>query len=542
MENLQSLELLDFRAKWRAIAVSSIIVLFTVFICRKRRIQTKINNIPGPRSKTWAGNYPLLHDTQKGWEFLEHLRVNYGSICRITTPIGCNDMLYVTDPLALYHVVRKDEHLFDDPREIHIMLQMVLGNKGLGATHGAKHLHQRKLLNPIFSSSSLKHTPPIFYNVTNKFIHSIRTLCLTGPTEVIDMSHWGTRVSLELVGQGAVGHSFDSLEIDSVPNLYGEDMKQGFVALSSSSTRLAMKYLLPKIASTKTPALNRALLNLVPSATVGIVKNFIRELEQTSQELFAAKKKELLQGNGYGNDLMTRISASISLTLLFAATDTSSSAILRILFLLAEHPDIQTHVRQEIFEAKSQSGVNNNIPYEKLLSLPWLDAVYRETLRLHPPASYVDRVALEDTVLPLAFPFMGYDGKKINEVNIAKGTALTVSIVGVNRSTAVWGPDALEWKPERWFGELPASVKDFKMPGIYSHMLTFMDGKRHCLGYRYVQMELKILISELLCNFQFSPASTHSKISWPMGLTHSPFIDGKMSMPLIVAPISLPST
>lgn len=41
------------------------------------------------------------------------------------------------------------------------------------------------------------------------------------------MSHWGTRVSLELVGQGAVGHSFDSLEIDGEPNLYGEDMKQG---------------------------------------------------------------------------------------------------------------------------------------------------------------------------------------------------------------------------------------------------------------------------------------------------------------------------
>lgn len=41
------------------------------------------------------------------------------------------------------------------------------------------------------------------------------------------MSHWGTRVSLELVGQGAAGHSFDSLAIGAEPNLYGEDMKQG---------------------------------------------------------------------------------------------------------------------------------------------------------------------------------------------------------------------------------------------------------------------------------------------------------------------------
>jgi len=297
------------------------------------------------------------------------------------------------------------------------------------------------------------------------------------------------------------------------------------------------------------------LLKIAPSANVGVVRTFISELEKTSKKLFASKKEALLRKEGYGNDLMTRIindyvlaadiqdgfdeeeATSHFRTLLFAATDTSSSAILRTLLLLAEHPEIQTRVRQEIMEAKSKSG-RKDFPYEKLSALPWLDAVYRETLRLHPPASYVDRVALEDTVLPLAFPFAGCDGQKITEVFVPKGTALTVSIVGVNRSEAIWGPDALEWKPERWLSELPTSIRDSKMPGVYSHMLTFMDGKRHCLGYRYVQMELKILISELLCSLQFSPGTEHDRISWPMGLTHSPFVDGKMSMPLAVAPVS----
>ena len=67
-------------------------------------------------------------------------------------------------------------------------------------------------------------------------------------------------------------------------------------------------------------------------------------------------------------------------TLLFAATDTSSSAILRTLLVLAEHPDIQERVRQEILTAKA--GTEGDLSYDKLLALPLLDAVYRETLRL----------------------------------------------------------------------------------------------------------------------------------------------------------------
>ncbi|TDL14897.1 hypothetical protein BD410DRAFT_857216, partial [Rickenella mellea] len=106
------------------------------------------------------------------------------------------------------------------------MLQMVLGNKGLGATVGAEHHRQRKFLNPIFGTAYLRHMPPLFYEVTQRFIASLRTLCADRPME-IDMSHWGTRVSLEFVGQGAMGFSLDSLAIDAKPNLYGEDLKQG---------------------------------------------------------------------------------------------------------------------------------------------------------------------------------------------------------------------------------------------------------------------------------------------------------------------------
>ena len=65
--------------------------------------------------------------------------------------------------------------------------------------------------------------------------------------------------------------------------------------------------------------------------------------------------------------------------LIFGATDTTSSALSRILYLLAKHPDVQDRLRQEIRAAKETYGV---LTYDELESLPLLDAILRETLRL----------------------------------------------------------------------------------------------------------------------------------------------------------------
>ena len=66
--------------------------------------------------------------------------------------------------------------------------------------------------------------------------------------------------------------------------------------------------------------------------------------------------------------------------LLFAATDTTTSALSQILQLLAENPDAQDKVRIEIKEAQAKAG--GEIPHDELMALPYLDAICRETLRL----------------------------------------------------------------------------------------------------------------------------------------------------------------
>ena len=66
--------------------------------------------------------------------------------------------------------------------------------------------------------------------------------------------------------------------------------------------------------------------------------------------------------------------------LVFAATDTTTSALSQIFQLLAEHRDVQDKLRAEIKEAKLKAG--GDIPHDELMTLPYLDSVCRETLRL----------------------------------------------------------------------------------------------------------------------------------------------------------------
>ena len=61
--------------------------------------------------------------------------------------------------------------------------------------------------------------------------------------------------------------------------------------------------------------------------------------------------------------------------------DTTSNALSLTLDQLAKHPEAQARLRQEILDAQMNNG-GNDLGYDDLVSLPYLDAVCRETLRL----------------------------------------------------------------------------------------------------------------------------------------------------------------
>ena len=79
---------------------------------------------------------------------------------------------------------------------------------------------------------------------------------------------------------------------------------------------------------------------------------------------------------------------------MLAGLDTTSNAISRILYILAQEPVAQDRLRAELLAAQ-QHGEDEltgpRIPHEELMKLPYLDAVLRETLRLYPPVGFMSR-------------------------------------------------------------------------------------------------------------------------------------------------------
>ena len=193
-------------------------------------------------------------------------------------------------------------------------------------------------------------------------------------------------------------------------------------------------------------------------------------------------------------------------TLTFAATDTTSGALGRILFLLSIHQDVQNKLRQEITNAR-KSG---DLSYDELAALPYLEAVCRETLRVYahrafhyclnstrtetqvsallycnqnvkplhslPKIHYssVNNSTRRDAILPLSTPIIGVDGQKMSEILVPNNTNVIISIYAANRNPEIWGPDSHEWKPERWLHPLPETVTNARIPGIYSHLCVLV--------------------------------------------------------------------
>lgn len=72
--------------------------------------------------------------------------------------------------------------------------------------------------------------------------------------------------------------------------------------------------------------------------------------------------------------------------------------------------------------------------------------------------------------MPLSEPIHGVDGQVMTEIFVPKDTPIVVAIRACNRNKAIWGDDALEWKPERWLYPLPGAVNDAHVPGVYSNL------------------------------------------------------------------------
>ncbi|EKU22991.1 cytochrome p450 [Nannochloropsis gaditana CCMP526] len=164
-----------------------------------------------------------------------------------------------------------------------------------------------------------------------------------------------------------------------------------------------------------------------------------------------------------------------------AGSDTTATTISASLYEIVRRPDVKARVLAEL-ESLDLSDPQAMSPSQLAQRLPFLDMCIKETLRLFPVAVNLSRVAARDTVL--------------GGFHIPKGATVAPCIRLLHLDTATWGPDAAEFRPERWASEnleggLPKGVPQ----GAY---LPFGAGPRVCLGLRFALLEAMTVSVTLL--------------------------------------------
>jgi cytochrome P450 len=162
---------------------------------------------------------------------------------------------------------------------------------------------------------------------------------------------------------------------------------------------------------------------------------------------------------------------------------------------------MQTKLREEVTESLGPNPQGGQLPMDLagvLKQLPYLNGIIYETLRLYPTVPLTMREALRDT--------------HVGEQFIPKGTEMVLSIWQINRSPEIWGPDAGEFRPERWINA--DDGKPNRHGGTKSNydFQTFLQGPRSCIGQEFAKAEMRCLLATLVTSFTWDLAMEEARI------------------------------
>lgn len=202
---------------------------------------------------------------------------------------------------------------------------------------------------------------------------------------------------------------------------------------------------------------------------------------------------------------------TIKQDLFIAGSDTSGSTTEWAMAELLHNPKIMKKARNEVIQVipKSKQVKESDIP-----TLPYIQAIVKETLRLHPP-------------VPLLLPYIASNDVEINGYTIHKGNQVLINAWSIGRNPEFWD-DPLVFRPERFLN----SNVDFK--GRDFEYLPFGAGRRICPGIPLANRMIVLMLAVLLHSFEWElPQGVTLDMNEQYGITL------KKLVPLSAVPISV---
>ncbi|CAA2987791.1 cytochrome P450 71A6-like [Olea europaea subsp. europaea] len=190
---------------------------------------------------------------------------------------------------------------------------------------------------------------------------------------------------------------------------------------------------------------------------------------------------EIQKENKSSFDVETDTIKAVIFDMFGAGTDTTSTALEWALTELLRHPKIMKKLQNEV---KQVAGNKLEITEDDLEKMPYLKAVIKESLRVHPPVPLLlPREAMQDTKV------MGYD--------IGVGTRVIINAWAIARDPVLW-KNPYDFNPERFLN----TGIDFK--GLNFEYIPFGSGRRGCPGISFAMAVDELALAKLMLNFNFT--------------------------------------
>ncbi|KAL6337364.1 hypothetical protein AAG906_036678 [Vitis piasezkii] len=221
---------------------------------------------------------------------------------------------------------------------------------------------------------------------------------------------------------------------------------------------------------------------------LNLIARFVKERDEERQSGMVREKRDFLdvllecrddekEGPHEMSDNKVKI---IVLEMFFAGSETTSSTLEWAMTELLRRPESMRKAQEELDRVVGPHGKVEESDIDQLL---YLQAVVKETLRLHPPIPLLlPRNALQDT------NFMGYF--------VPKNTQVFVNAWAIGRDPDAW-KEPLSFKPERFLG----SNLDYK--GQNFEFIPFGSGRRICIGISLANKLLPLALASLLHCFDW---------------------------------------
>ncbi|TWU72928.1 hypothetical protein ED733_000856 [Metarhizium rileyi] len=415
----------------------------------------------------------------------------------------------VTNPKGLAEVLVTKNYDFEKPKQFSQSLGRFLG-RGILFAEGDEHKRQRKNLMPAFAFRHIKNLYPTFWRKAREMAQVLSATIKEdsrrdGTTEekkkasgdaaavehapgAIEVYDWNSRATLDIIGVSGMGRDFNSLHDPSnklnqtYKSIFNPGRVGNLIRLVAIFIPIQLLRLLPLRRNTET------------SQASSYIKQVCRDLITEKRARLEAQKQRsktdidilsvALESGGFSDeDLVNQM-----MTFLIAGHETTATAMTWAVYELCKHPSIQQKLRDEV--RSKLPPLDDDVTAAQIDDCPYLQAFCNEVLRVWSPVPLTLRVAARDTSIVGQF--------------IPRGTPVILCPWAVNLSRQLWGPDAHEFKPERWLDDDVVDGHTNNRGSAESNyaFLTFLHGPRSCIGQKFAQAEFACLVAAWAARFE----------------------------------------